>query len=73
MNRQLFKYLIGISFITCLYSCVSIKPYERVYVNDLEMWMGVDPGKNFEYYVYSIREGATPAGTSISSGGCGCN
>jgi hypothetical protein len=73
MKRQLFKYFIGIIFIAGFYSCVSIKPYERIFVNDPEMLMGVDRGKEFEYYVHSIREGATPAGTIIASGGCGCN
>ncbi len=44
-----------------------------VYVNDPEMQMGADAGKNFQTYIQSIREGATPAGTSKASGGCGCN
>jgi hypothetical protein len=52
---------------------MELKPYERIYANDPEMQMGTDAGKNFQYYVFSIREGATPAGTIISSGGCGCN
>jgi len=54
-------------------SCVSVKPYERQYVNDPEMEMSNDPGKNFSNYVYSIREGAIPAGSTKASGGCGCN
>lgn len=54
-------------------SCVNLKPYERVYVNDPEMQMEPDAGKNFEYYVYSIREGGVQAGAEKSGGGCGCN
>jgi hypothetical protein len=54
-------------------SCVSIKPYERQYINDPEMEMSNDAGKNFSNYVYSIREGAIPAGSTEASGGCGCN
>ena len=44
-----------------------------VYVNDPEMQMATDAGKNFQNYIHSVREGATPAGGSKASGGCGCN
>jgi hypothetical protein len=54
-------------------SCASVKPYERQFVNDPEMQLNDDAGRNFNSYVHSIREGATPAGTLKASGGCGCN
>jgi len=54
-------------------ACKTVKPYQRVYLNDPEMQMGSNAGKKFEGYVESIREGAIPAGGSKSSGGCGCN
>jgi hypothetical protein len=69
LNQILCFALAAISTV----SCASLKPYDRVYVNDPEMQMGNDAGKNFENYVHSIREGATPAGNSKGSGGCGCN
>ncbi len=53
--------------------CKVVKPYERIYINDPQMQMGHAAPKNFENYVHSIREGATPAGSPKSSGGCGCN
>ena len=55
------------------FSCAPLKPYEKVYVNDSEMQMTTSSGKNFEHYVASIREGATPAQAKKGSGGCGCN
>lgn len=69
------KYLYSLVFIVSvgLTSCVNLKPYERVYVNDPEMQMESDAGRNFGYYVYSIREGSVPAGAGKASGGCGCN
>ncbi|HPI12638.1 MAG TPA: DUF4266 domain-containing protein [Catalimonadaceae bacterium] len=70
-NRNRFFCLI-LAAISAV-SCASLKPYDRVYVNDPEMDLGNDAGKNFENYVHSIREGATPAGNSKGSGGCGCN
>jgi Domain of unknown function (DUF4266) len=73
MKKTVFKTFIINLIILTLCSCSSVKPYERVYVNDPEMQMTADSGKKFTTYVYSIREGATPAGTNKSSGGCGCN
>ncbi len=55
-------------------SCQTVKPYQRQYVSDVEMQMTNDAGKNFNNYVNSIREGATPASANgKGSGGCGCN
>lgn len=73
MKKIIFKVSISYVIVLILSSCSSVKPYERVYVNDPEMQMTIDNGKKFSTYVYSIREGATPAGTNKSSGGCGCN
>ncbi|MBC3759480.1 DUF4266 domain-containing protein [Hyunsoonleella sp. SJ7] len=56
-----------------LSSCKTVKPYERQYVSDPEMQMQNDAGRNFNLYVQSIREGATPVGSAKGSGGCGCN
>ncbi len=53
--------------------CVTVKPYQRVFLNDTEMQLTNTAGKTFENYVQSIREGAISAGGKKSSGGCGCN
>lgn len=54
-------------------SCASLKPHERIYINDPAMQMGLDAGLSFQNYIFTIREGAIPAGTAKGSGGCGCN
>ena len=54
-------------------ACTVIHPYERVYIYDPQMQMSHNAGKNFSNYVHSIREGSIPAGSTKSSGGCGCN
>jgi hypothetical protein len=69
--KKLIYSILSIYFICT--SCATIEPYEKQYVSDPEMQMGTDPGKSFNNYVFSIREGATPAESSKSSGGCGCN
>ncbi len=56
-----------------LSSCQTVKPYQRIYLNDSEMQMGASSPKHFENYVQSIREGATPPASGKASGGCGCN
>lgn len=64
--------LLLLFFLLCS-SCASVATYERQFVSDPEMQMNNDPGKEFNNYVFSIREGATPSGTGKASGGCGCN
>jgi hypothetical protein len=54
-------------------SCTTVRPWERVYLNDPQMQLHHATGKNFSNYVHSIREGSVPAGSTKSSGGCGCN
>lgn len=67
------KLLVSMAIMILSVSCVSIKPYEKQYVSDPAMQMENDTGENFSNYVYSIREGDTPAVTTKGSGGCGCN
>lgn len=64
-----------ISSMLCLLlsGCATVAPYQRQYISDTEMQMGNDAGKAFNNYIHSIREGATPAESAKSSGGCGCN
>jgi len=64
--------LYGFIVLVCN-ACKALKPYERAYLNDSEMQLEDSSPKNFENDVHSIREGATPAAGSKSSGGCGCN
>lgn len=56
-----------------LSSCQSVKPYQRVYLNDYFMKMGTRPGDSFAEKVQAYREGSVGGGTGKESGGCGCN
>jgi hypothetical protein len=59
---------------TCLLSaCQSVKPYQRVYLNDHFMKMGARPIDSFAEKVQAYREGSAGGGTGKDSGGCGCN
>lgn len=58
----------------CLFmSCSTLKPYQKIYVNDSEMQMSLTARHNFENYIQSIREGAISTGSKKGNGGCGCN
>ena len=72
MKKQI-KTVIAIIMMFCLASCTTLRPYERVYVDDFYMKMGANSGEAFEFYVESIREGGGSAGSGKSGGGCGCN
>lgn len=66
-------FLICITTIVVMTGCTTVKPWERVYLNDSEMQIGGSSGKTFEDYVHSIRTGSVMAGSKKLSGGCGCN
>lgn len=66
-----FIFLLGFMVLTFT-SCVSLKPYERIYINDPDMQMEADAGQHFGNYIHSIRESGLPAGSQTSGGGCGC-
>jgi hypothetical protein len=54
-------------------SCISVKAYQKVYLNDEDMKLASKivetPETNFESY----REGAGGANGGKVGGGCGCN
>lgn len=55
-------------------SCkVSIKPYERIYIDDPRMQMHITEDMSFQHYVHSIREGSVMTQAEKGNGGCGCN
>lgn len=70
--KQLILALFCLCLVFMICSCASIKPWERVYLNDPQMQLEHTAGKSFSNYVHSIREGSMPAGSTKSSGGCGC-
>jgi hypothetical protein len=59
--------------ILALHSCVSVKPYQRAYLNDENMQPGKRDIEKFEEGAHTYREGASGGGNGKASGGCGCN
>ena len=65
---------LALFFVMAVFTgCVSVKPYQRYYLNDEEMQLGHDALSGFDEYFESIREGSTTAGGVKTSNGCGCN
>lgn len=54
-------------------SCVAVKEYEKVYINDVEMQLSLKGVERFETNFQIYREAASGANGGKSGGGCGCN
>ncbi len=59
--------------ITFLSSCVSVKAYQKMHLNDKEMALGDKKLETFEINFQAYREGAAGANGGKVGGGCGCN
>ena len=59
--------------ITSLTSCVAVKEYEKVYINDPDMMLSSRKIEKFETSAQVYREAASGANGGKSGGGCGCN
>jgi hypothetical protein len=65
--------LLGLLIAFTLPSCVSVKEYEKMYLNDSEMDLAARKAEKFEQNFQLYREGASGANGGKSGGGCGCN
>lgn len=54
-------------------SCVAVKQYEKVYLNDEEMQLSAKNTERFEINFQVYREASSGANGGKSGGGCGCN
>ncbi len=70
MIRKAFL-IIGIA--TTITSCVAVKEYEKVNINDPDMVLAQRKIDRFETNAQVYREGASGANGGKSGGGCGCN
>jgi len=64
--------IIGILAFT-LNSCVAVKEYDKVDINDPDMALNARKDTKFENTFQVYREGAAGANGGKSGGGCGCN
>jgi len=64
--------LLGISSIF-LFSCSTVKEYQKNKINDSEMILANRKIEKSEMNVESYREGSSGANAGKTGGGCGCN
>ena len=72
-NKKYKTALLGLVLMTCMSSCVSIKEYQKMSLNDQDMLLSDDWLSAFESNFQTYREGASGANGGKSGGGCGCN
>ena len=54
-------------------SCVAVREYDKVYLNDAEMQLGARSSERFETNFQIYREASAGANGGKTGGGCGCN
>ena len=67
--------LLVIAFVvaTAFSSCVSVKAYQKMYLNDKDMELSAQKIEIYETNFQTYREGAAGANGGKVGGGCGCN
>lgn len=65
------KFALAAFALLSLSSCVAVKEYEKVNLNDPDMQLAGD--ERFETNFQSYREAASGANGGKTGGGCGCN
>ncbi len=68
-----YRIIIGLVLTIFFTSCLSVKEYEKVNINDPDMVLKDMKAKKFETAFQVYREGASGANGGKSGGGCGCN
>jgi hypothetical protein len=67
------RFSLIVALMILLSSCVNVKEYQKVYLNDEDMKLSSSPASRFETNFQVYREGASGANGGKTGGGCGCN
>lgn len=73
MKKWTLLIVIFVLALTGLNSCMSVKAYQKMYLNDAEMELSAKKIEMFETNYETYREGAAGANGGKVGGGCGCN
>ena len=73
MKKLVWLFLCGLFFSFSFSSCMSVKAYQKMYLNDAEMELSAKKIEMFETNYETYREGASGANGGKVGGGCGCN
>lgn len=67
------KIVIVLVVFASLTSCVAVKEYDKVMLNDEEMYLAAKSLERFETNFQIYRESSAGANGGKTGGGCGCN
>jgi hypothetical protein len=67
------KLVLFILVLVTLQSCVAVKEYDKLYINDPDMKLTAKPSEKYETTFQVYREAAAGANGGKTGGGCGCN
>ncbi|PRZ23402.1 DUF4266 domain-containing protein [Flavobacterium granuli] len=67
------KWLFFLVLLLALQSCVAVKEYDKLYINDPDMKLAAKPAEKYETTFQVYREAAAGANGGKTGGGCGCN
>ncbi len=73
VQRKLIQLFMLTLLIISFASCVNVKPYQKMYLNDEDMKLTPRQLESFETSIESYREGSSGANGGKTGGGCGCN
>lgn len=73
MNKSFILLVFALFILLTFSSCVSVKAYQKMYLNDSEMELSAKKIEMFETNYETYREGASGANGGKVGGGCGCN
>ncbi|MFC5046610.1 DUF4266 domain-containing protein [Aquimarina hainanensis] len=65
--------VVVVCIVFICYSCVTVKEYEKVRINDPDMELASRKIKRFRTNFQAYREAAVGANGGKTGGGCGCN
>jgi hypothetical protein len=67
------KIVLLLGIVSSFSSCVAVKEYEKVNINDPDMVLSSRSVDRFETTSQAYREAAAGANGGKTGGGCGCN
>jgi len=73
LNKIKASFLLVMILAFLMNSCVVVKEYEKVYLNDTDMKLTANKINKFETNFQVYREAASGANGGKAGGGCGCN
>jgi len=68
-----FRFLMWFFILSGFSSCVAVKEYQKMYINDSEMQLALRKTEIPEMHFMLYREGSSGANGGKTGGGCGCN